>query len=51
MGRKKIRTENEKQELNRQWRMRYYWEHADEERRKNLKRYYKTKRLKISPSG
>ena len=43
MGRKKFRTENEKRELNRKWRMRYYWEHVADERRKGLERYYSKK--------
>ena len=44
MGRKKFRTEEEKHELNKKWRMRYYWKHIDEERKKARERYHKNKR-------
>jgi hypothetical protein len=42
MGRKKLnRTEEEWNELNRKYRMRSYWKHADQERRKARERYHK----------
>lgn len=45
MGRKKLnRTKEELDELNRKYRMRSYWKHVDEERRKARERYHKNKR-------
>jgi len=45
MGRKKLnKTKEERNELNRKYRMRSYWKHADEERRKARKRYHENKR-------
>lgn len=43
MGRKKIRTDEERRELNKKCRMKYYWKHVKEERKKSLKRYYDKK--------
>jgi hypothetical protein len=45
MGRKKIyKTEEEKQQANKEKYMRYYWKNCDKIKKKNLKRYYENKR-------